>query len=280
MSYPGEFDLNRPLEAPPEPPRRNWIWILVAVIIVAAIVAYVFWGRTSVDEQAEAPPPAAPAPAPATPPLGQGGETVTLPPLGEMDAVVRDMVGTLSTAPVVASWLAADNLVRNFTAVVQNVADGRYPGQMLAMLKPSGPFQVVERDGEIYIDPRSYDRYDGIANAVTSLEPAAASRVYATLKPRIEEAYRELGYPEGSVDQTLEQALIRLLRTPIPSGDVRVVPKGALYAYADPSLESLSDAQKLLIRTGPENARRIQAHLRQIALALGIPADRLPSPSS
>lgn len=280
MSYPGEFDLNRPSAVPPEPPRRNWIWILLAVIAVAAIVAYVFWGRSSVDEQAEA-PAAATEPAPATPPLGQGGEEVPLPPLGEMDATVRDTVGELSDAPAVASWLTADNLVRNFTAVVQNVADGRYPGRLLTMLRPSQPFQVVERDGQMYIDPRSYDRYDGIADAVTSLDPAAASRAYDTLKPRIQEAYRELGYPEDSVDRTLERAIIRLLETPVPSGDVRVVPKGAtLYAYADPSLESLSDAQKLLIRTGPENARRIQAHLREIALALGIPGERLPSPTN
>jgi hypothetical protein len=49
-----------------------------------------------------------------------------------------------------------------------------------------------------------------------------------------------------------------------------------VYAFASPALEQLSPAQKLLIRTGPANARRIQARLRAIALALGIPASRLP----
>ena len=36
--------------------------------------------------------------------------------------------------------------------------------------------------------------------------------------------------------------------------------------------------QKQLLRMGPTNARRIQASLRRIALALGIPAGRLPPP--
>lgn len=274
MTYPGELDLNRTPGEPPPPPRRTALWIALAVIAILAIAAYMFWGRTSVDEQAEAPAPAA-EPAPADP-LGRGGEDIALPPLGEMDPFVRDLVGGLSTADAFSRWLSTDNLVRNFAAVAQNVADGRYPA-LLGALRPSAPFQVIERDGELYVDPRSYARYDGIAEAVTSLDPAEASRVYDTLKPRIQDAYAELGRPDMSVDATVEHAIVRLLETPIPSGEVRLVPKGGnLYAYADPKLESLSDAQKLLLRTGPANARRIQAHLREIALALGIPGERLP----
>jgi len=49
------------------------------------------------------------------------------------------------------------------------------------------------------------------------------------------------------------------------------------YAYADQRLESLTPAQKQLLRTGPRNVRIIQTSLRQIALALGIPPERLPA---
>ena len=62
--------------------------------------------------------------------------------------------------------------------------------------------------------------------------------------------------------------------------DVALRPGGIGYAYVDPRLESLSAAQKQLLRMGPENVRTIQAKLREIALALGIPDSRLPQPAT
>jgi len=43
-----------------------------------------------------------------------------------------------------------------------------------------------------------------------------------TLKPRIEEAHRDLGYPDTSFDRTLEQAIVSLLRTPVPDAAARL----------------------------------------------------------
>jgi hypothetical protein len=98
------------------------------------------------------------------------------------------------------------------------------------------------------------------------------------LKPRIEEAYAELGQPNTTFDQTLERAIVVLLRTPLPEGPIPVEPNGAAVAfrYANPALEKLTPSQKLLIRFGPDNQRAVQAALRDIALALGIPQERLP----
>ncbi len=41
------------------------------------------------------------------------------------------------------------------------------------------------------------------------------------------------------------------------------------YEFADPALESLSDAQKQRLRMGPANAKRVTAKLREIQSALG-----------
>ena len=138
-------------------------------------------------------------------------------------------------------------------------------------------FTTVARGDALYLDPRSYERYDGIASAVASIDPAGAARLYATLKPRIEEAYGELGVPIP-FDRTLERAIVTLLKTPIVDDPVRLEPLGGTaYRFADPHLESLTAAQKHLLRTGPRTVRTIQSSLRAIALALGIPAERLPS---
>ena len=75
----------------------------------------------------------------------------------------------------------------------------------------------------------------------------------------------------------LEKAIVSLLSTPMPSEDLAVHPRGAVvYSYADEGLESLTGAQKHLIRMGPRNARLVKDKLREIAVALGIPAERLP----
>src|SRR5690606_33100927 len=133
--------------------------------------------------------------------------------------------------PLVAAWLTTDGLIRNFTVVVENIAAGRTPSGRLRVLKPAAPFAVVEaRGGEVVIDPRSYERYNGIAAAVSSIDAAGAARLYSTLKPRLEEAYRELG-GTNSFDSVLETALVRLLETPAVAGEIALVPDGGVYNY-------------------------------------------------
>ena len=51
---------------------------------------------------------------------------------------------------------------------------------------------------------------------------------------------------------------------------------GIGYAFADEHVESLTGAQKLLLRTGPRNVRIIKGRLREIGIALGIAPGRLP----
>jgi hypothetical protein len=182
----------------------------------------------------------------------------------------------MSSHPRVLAWLATDGLIRNFTVVVGNIADGQTPARHLGVLKPVGRFKTIAASGGLNIDPASYTRYNEIAAAVGNLDAQAAARVYATLKPRIEEAHRELGSQEP-FDTTLEQAIVRLVHTPAGI-DPRVTAKGAEgFRYADERLESLTDAQKLLLRMGPSNAEVVRNKLKEIGLALGIPAARLGS---
>ena len=161
--------------------------------------------------------------------------------------------------------------------VVANVSEGRSPATHLRTVAPSGQFRVVTQKGVQFVDARGYQRYDSLADAFASLDPAGSARLYATLKPRIEEAAGELGYPAGSFDRMLEKAIVSLLATPVPSEDLAVHPRGAVvYSYADEDLESLTGAQKHLLRMGPRNARLVKDKLREIAMELGIPAERLP----
>ena len=65
------------------------------------------------------------------------------------------------------------------------------------------------------------------------------------------DGYRELGHPDGNFDQTLERAIIELLKTPVVDGDVALASKSVAYEFADPRLQSLSSAQRQFLRMGP-----------------------------
>jgi Protein of unknown function (DUF3014) len=241
------------------------------VLAVLGGAALAFWLRS----------PAQPAPAPAKPVVAESKPAVdpslpTIPPIDESDTVVADLIRKLSSHPLVGGLLTTSGLIRNFAVVVANIADGQAPTALLKPLRPNGPFRIIDRKG-VFIDTRSYARYTPLADAVDSLDPQAVARLYAALKPRLEEAHREAGERNTTFDQTLERAIVAVLKTPVPSGPVALEPHGIVYIYADPKIEAMTPGQRQLIRMGPDNARVIQTKLRAIALAIGIPSDRLPA---
>jgi len=87
-----------------------------------------------------------------------------------------------------------------------------------------------------------------------------------------------LGYPNEDFQNTLIRAIRELLGTPLVEGDIVLEQAVATYQMADEDLEDLSDAQKHLLRMGPQNVRKIQSKLREMAVALGVPENQLPNP--
>jgi Protein of unknown function (DUF3014) len=207
---------------------------------------------------------------------GEPGESIPLGPLDETDPVVRELMRRLSSHPTVIAWLATDQLVRNFTVSVVNVADGKTPSSHLQAIRPKGDFKAVGSGDSSTIDPRSYARYDDYADAFAALDARGAARLYATLKPRIQDAYRELGYGDANFDTTLQRAVVELLNTPVVDGSVIVTQNPVKYEFSNPKLQGLSSAQRQLLRMGPRNVRLIQAKLREMAPYLGIDPAALP----
>ena len=254
--------------------RRLGILVLVLAVLLAAGGGYVLWRRGRTAE----PPPAQAKPADAVQ-LRQDTALISLPPLEATDVLVRELVGGLSSHPVVAAWLATDRLISNFVVATGRIADGQTAAAELKAIGPIAPFRAKEsRQGGFTIDPSSYRRYDKYAEAVAAIDAKGAARVYQTLKPRVDEADRNFG-GSGNFDPELERAISELLKVPVVEGDIALRPSGTGigYAFADPRLEDLSRAQKQLLRMGPQNVRAIQAKLREIAAALGIPDSRLPA---
>jgi hypothetical protein len=127
---------------------------------------------------------------------------------------------------------------------------------------------VLGREPDLRIAPGSYRRYDALAGAFAALDAKALVAAYRRLAPLCEEAYRELGYPEGGFEQRLRAALVLLASTPRADDTPALVAEVKRYEFADPNLEGLPDAQKQLLRMGPGNQQRIVEKLREIEAAL------------
>ena len=189
--------------------------------------------------------------------------------LDESDGVVRELVKELSSHPRLAMWLMSDELIRKFVAAVDSIANGQSPALQIDFFEPEEDFKVSQELGEYSIDPESYKRYDIAAEVFASLDPKGCVTLYKKLTPAIQEAYKDLGYPDADFNDTLKKAMIELLEVPVVDEPIKLEKIVVTYAMVDKDLESLSAAQKHLLRMGPDNVRVIQEMLRAMSRMLG-----------
>jgi hypothetical protein len=267
-----------PAEPPTPPPHTDPPWALIAGAVLLLALGGLWYFATRGRGAAPAPAVTETTVDVAKPPrrTAEPGEPIDLPPLDQTDSLVRTLVGRLSSHPIAAAWLTTDGLIRNLTVVIANIADGDTPAAHLKPLRPPGAFVTKTTGGVTTVHPASYARYDAIAAAVEGLDARGVARFYATIKPRIEDAYRDLGGPDPNFDRTVERAIVMLLRTPEPAADTEVRQGSVTYTFADPELERLPRAQRQLLRMGPRNERIVKAKLREVAGFLGIPDTALP----
>ena len=285
MTRPDDLDLRRDHasgapanQLDQEPHGRGPQLVIVAIAVLVACLAIAGWyWWSSDDEEGTGAVTEAPTETGVDPSTTLGtGEAMDLPPLDELDPVLRSMLETLSARPELARLLATDNLLRRFVVSVENIGRGVSPVRQLQGVSVDGAFSVDRPNSESAVSPASFARYDGMTRTVAEIDREGLARIYGQLKPRLAEAYGELG-GEGTFDMAMERAIVHLLQVSPDQARGRVRPvKGLTYAWTSADTENLSSAQKQLLRMGPENARRVQTTLRQLALALGIPAERLP----
>jgi hypothetical protein len=195
---------------------------------------------------------------------------LNLPELGMSDAFVRDLVAALSSRPNLARWLVTDNLIERFVSVVVDLAGSSTPAANLRVMAPTEPFRVQEANGRLTIAAESYTRYDLIAATFASLDTRGTARLYRQLLPLIEGAFAELGIPNVTFEESLSMAIRNVLAVQVPDGPIQVVEDEAVYLFADPAVEARRGLGKQLLRIGPDNARLVQAKMRELAGALGL----------
>jgi len=193
-------------------------------------------------------------------------EVEPLPTLNESDEVVVARMDELLSDQVM-SLMVTDDLIRRGVVYVDNIAKGKVALSHAPVERPKESFKVIEGD-ILTIDPNSYERYTPYVKLFTSLSAAQVIRMYDEYKPLINEAYAEIGYEGHAFTGTLEEAIDVLLGTPEPKGEMPLVRNSVTYQYAYSEWENLPDAQKQLLRMGPENMKKVKAALRNIKAEL------------
>ncbi|MFT5014822.1 MAG: hypothetical protein ACI9HA_003492 [Dinoroseobacter sp.] len=192
-----------------------------------------------------------------------------LPRLENSDQLIRDGAVSLTRHEGINTWLGSSELIRKTVAFVDNIANGNIAKQPAAALAPRGQMSVNEISEGVYLmNERSYDRFNNTTNILLSIDAQRSIEFYILLRPLFEQAYGELGYPAGKFDEVVLRAIGRLLETPRLNEPAKMIRPVVMYEYQDPKLESLSAAQKQLLRMGPKNATAIKDKLRDVAREL------------
>jgi len=188
----------------------------------------------------------------------------TVPNLPESDAFVHQKALALISNNVVGSSLVTQDLIRQFVVFVDNLAQGEFCLLYSPIKGPEKLFTVAEITNKVYLNPESYHRYDAYATVIANMDEQSLMHTYKQLTPLFDEAFAELGYSNAKFNDRMLQAIKVMLAAPIIEEPIELSSISVNYRFVDPNLEALPSAQKLLVRMGPENTRKVKTALRKM----------------
>lgn len=199
------------------------------------------------------------------------------PPLaaGEISAALVELLGSKT----VLSLLQTEDFPRRLTATVDNLGRSHAPPLLWPVNPTEGRFTTEDRAGMTFVSADNSLRYTAFVLLVETVSIERSVQLYRRMYPLLQRAYVDLGFPGRSFHARLIEVIDLLLTTPASPEPLKVrltEVKGPIastrpwvrYEFDDPSLENLSAGQKILIRTGPVNERRLKAKLVEIRKAL------------
>ena len=263
-------------------------FIIVGILLVV-ILAVVFWPsdeepepvvnpeaevtepEVTAPEEPEVFEPTQPAP---TVELEEKDDVEPLPEQVEPDPELLDTSDPAVKASLIESssageetvnrMLVDEGLIQRFVVSVTNLANDEMAPNHQLLTPPEQSFRVYSQAGKQWIDAASYKRYTPYVDMLESFNNEALLNIYGIYKGDIQAKYAEIGNPGQDFNSVLLEAIDQLLDTPEVPVPVEVYTDSVAYKYADDRLENLSEPQKQLLRTGPDNMRRIQAKLREL----------------
>jgi hypothetical protein len=176
-----------------------------------------------------------------------------------LDGSLNDLFG----APALTALFRVNELVRNVVITVTEESSRKLPGQYLPW-KPVPGTLVVARDNELVtLSPENAKRYEPYLKALENVSAKRLAAVYARFYPAFQQSYKEAGNKDYFNDKVVA-ALDDMLAAPEPQLPITLVQPEVFYKFSDVELEGLSSGQKLMVRIGADNERRLKEKLREL----------------
>lgn len=195
-------------------------------------------------------------------------EQPKLPGLDGSDNFVRERVTLMSNSNILKKWLLADDLLRRVASYFDGLSRGVILSKIIPLSPAEGEFATHRQDGVILMNAGNYERYNNTVSVLVSLDMRMMAQMFHFSRPLLEKAFSELGYQPRQMDGIILSALDQVLNTPIIVNPIELTRDSVIYKFADSKLEALSPLQKQLIRSGPENTKRLQKQVKILRDAL------------
>ncbi|MEO8080308.1 MAG: DUF3014 domain-containing protein [Caldimonas sp.] len=278
--------------------KTAWPWIAgTAGAVLVAAAAWLWWQERAAPVPIQPPPQAAAPVLPA--PAASASDAAIKYPIEASAAAsspqapddVASALDALFGSKTVSRMFRADDFARRFVATVDNLGRSHAPAALWPVHPADGRL-VVERHGDAEsIGADNGLRYTPYVLIFESLDLRRASAAYVQLYPAFQKAYEELGYPDRYFNDRFVEVLDQLMATPDPKGAPSIhVPEvngpiqpqrpWLFYQYDQAALEALPSGQKLLLRMGPVNERRIKARLAELRRLVTAPPSAPSRPAS
>ena len=256
---------------------KQALGVAAAVVAVAVGTWYFLHNRRAALPPA---PAAAQIPAPAVPPAESGiqhplpegldsSPKAPLPALSGSDAAFSDALSSVAGNSGVKDYLRPENIIRHMVVTIDNLTRQKVAVEKRPTTAVAGSFVAAGDELHGTLDPQNFARYQPWVAVFGKLDMVKLAAVYIRFYPLFQQAYQDLGYPNGYFNDRLVLVIDSLLATPQPAGPIELVRPNVMYTFADPALESRPAGQKLLIRMGPDNAAAIKAKLKELRAAIG-----------
>ncbi len=191
-----------------------------------------------------------------------------LPTLEESDAWLEEKLPTITWRKELLKLVIDDDMIRRLVVFTDNFSQGILAYEHSPLIKPTTSFsgKEINEDGEVVIkwDEKSTRRFSLYVDLLRSVDSDVLVSWYYELKPLIDEAYRELGYPDEDFTDILQDAITKVLDMEIPKERLELTRPSVMYKYKNEDIENLDDADKLMLRLGKENLLVIKSVLLEI----------------
>lgn len=267
----------------------------VSLVLLGLLVGGLYWWQL---EQRTGPPnspspPAASAPAQAAPeaaasairfpidaaaPVASSAEAAAAKAPKTMSDTLAEALGERA----VLQWLNVDSFAHRVAVTVDNLARPHARAQFWPVHPTPGRFSTEPSGVVEAIAGANSKRYSAFVAWVETLDVGRVAALYRRLYPQFQRAYENLGYPGRYFNDRVIAVIDHLIETPaVPEpievklanvkGPIQPTRPWVMVEFADSDLEERSSGQKLMLRIGSDNARRLKAKLAELRAALTRP---------